>query len=152
MIPNQILTMKLLLTHFWKRLPKGDLISLTPISLAFSKSSQIGPSSSKHLKTVPQLIARCQRFHRCDLTQKEAQKIQDVAGETAREIETWRENRRAKYVINISNQYGSILGSEDPLISTHVRVVERYVTLQITACQSWLVLGTAFCGTPHPAI
>ncbi len=42
--------MKLLLTYFWKRLPIGDLISLTPISLAFSKSSQIGQSSSNHLK------------------------------------------------------------------------------------------------------
>ncbi len=31
----------------------GDLISVTPISLAFSKSSQIGPSSSNHLKMVP---------------------------------------------------------------------------------------------------
>ncbi len=47
-----ILTMKLLLTYFWKRLPIGDLISLTPILLAFSKSSQIGPSSSNHLKTA----------------------------------------------------------------------------------------------------
>ncbi len=43
--------MKLLLTYFWKRLPIGDLISLTPISLAFSKRSQIGPSSSNHLKS-----------------------------------------------------------------------------------------------------
>ncbi len=33
-------------------LPVGDLISLASISLAFSKSSQIGPSSSNHLKTV----------------------------------------------------------------------------------------------------
>ncbi len=47
-----ILTMKLLLTFFWKRLPIGDLISLTLISLAFSKSSQIRPSSSNHLKTT----------------------------------------------------------------------------------------------------
>ncbi len=47
-----ILTMKLLQTYFWKRLPIGDLISLTPISLAFSKSSQIGPSSSNHLKST----------------------------------------------------------------------------------------------------
>ncbi len=46
-----ILTMKLLLTYFWKRLPIDDLILLTPISLAFSKSSQIGPSSSNHLTT-----------------------------------------------------------------------------------------------------
>ncbi len=33
-------------------LPIGDLISLTSISLAFSKSSQIGPSSSNHLKRM----------------------------------------------------------------------------------------------------
>ncbi len=46
-----ILTMKLLLTYFWKRLPIGDLISLTLILLAFSKSSQIGPFSSNHLKS-----------------------------------------------------------------------------------------------------
>ncbi len=44
--------MKLLLTYFWKRLPIGDLISLTRIALAFSKSSQIGPSSSNHLKSI----------------------------------------------------------------------------------------------------
>ncbi len=48
--------MKLLLTYFWKRLPIGDLISLTSISLAFSKSSQIGPSSSNHLKITDPLF------------------------------------------------------------------------------------------------
>ncbi len=43
--------MKVLLTHIWKTLPIGVLISLGLISLAFSKSSQISPSSSNHLKT-----------------------------------------------------------------------------------------------------
>ncbi len=47
-----ILTMKLLLIYFWKTLPIGALISLAPISLAFFKSSQIGPSSSNHLKII----------------------------------------------------------------------------------------------------
>ncbi len=50
-----ILTMKqVLYTYFWKTLPVGDLIWLTPISLAFYKSSQIGPSSSNHLKSATQ--------------------------------------------------------------------------------------------------
>ncbi len=44
-----ILTMKLLWTHIWKTLPVSDLISLSLISIAFSKSSQISPSSSNHL-------------------------------------------------------------------------------------------------------
>ncbi len=47
-----ILTMKLLQTHIWKTLPISDLISLGLISLTFSKSSQISPSSSNHLKSV----------------------------------------------------------------------------------------------------
>ncbi len=44
--------MKQVQTYFWRTLPIGDLISLAPILLAFSKSSQIGPSSSNHLKRV----------------------------------------------------------------------------------------------------
>ncbi len=45
-----ILTMKLLYIYFWKTLPSGDLIWLTPIWLAFSKSSQIVQPTSNHLK------------------------------------------------------------------------------------------------------
>ncbi len=40
----------------WKTLPIGDLISLTLISLAFSKSSQIEPSSSNHLKSMWSMV------------------------------------------------------------------------------------------------
>ncbi len=60
--------MKQVYTYFWKTLPVGDLISLALISLTFSKSSQIGPSSSNHLKMVVQdtLLA--------------ARKVQDVIG------------------------------------------------------------------------
>ncbi len=46
-----ILTMKLLYTYFWKTLPIGDLIWVTPIWLAFSKSSQITQPTSNHLKS-----------------------------------------------------------------------------------------------------
>ncbi len=44
--------MKQVYTYFWKTLPVGNLILLAPILLAFSKSSQIGPSSSNHLKSL----------------------------------------------------------------------------------------------------
>ncbi len=49
-----ILIMKQVYTYmyFWKTMPTGDLISLTLILLAFSKSSQIGPSSSNHQNTT----------------------------------------------------------------------------------------------------
>ncbi len=42
-------------THFWKTLPVGDLISLALILLTFSKSSQIGPSSSNRLESIARL-------------------------------------------------------------------------------------------------
>ncbi len=44
--------MKLLYTYFWKTLPIGDLILLAPISLTFSKSSQISQPPLNHLKTL----------------------------------------------------------------------------------------------------
>ncbi len=53
-----ILTMKLLYAYFWKMLPIGDLIWLTPIWLAFSKSSQIVQPTSNHLKSTRGLVAR----------------------------------------------------------------------------------------------
>ncbi len=42
--------MKQVYSYFWKTMPIGDLILLAPNSLTLSKSSQIGPSSSNHLK------------------------------------------------------------------------------------------------------
>ena len=54
--------MKQVYTYFWKTLPIGDVISLNPISLAFSKSSQIGPSSSNHPKSANNLLETQDNF------------------------------------------------------------------------------------------
>ncbi len=61
--------MKLLQTYFWKRLPIGDLISLAPISLAFSKSS------SNHLKINMHTSAH-ERLHGHTYTPAQIQHVQ----------------------------------------------------------------------------